>query len=277
MNGQEDNTHEAMLSQALFCDREEALAMLQSTFESTADGLLVVGRQGRVLGYNQKFLQMWHLAPALVAPDSDPWERFQYLADQTTDPEGFKARVLELLDQSPDAAVFDEINLKDGRIFERYSQPQQLNGNIVGRVWSYRDITERYRSELALRQSEAKYRTIFENSQVGMGRTRLGDGLVLEANQRFADIMGYDSPQELMNQVSTFSFYVDIRDRSRIIHQLRQREGIHDFELQLIRNDGRTIWTLLSLELNLAEDCLEFVITDISERIEAAAKEASRG
>ncbi|MEO1068831.1 MAG: PAS domain S-box protein, partial [Cyanobacteria bacterium J06638_6] len=249
MGGQDDNTSSPQLLRSFFCDRDEALDLLEATFESTADGLLVVSRDGQVLGHNQEFLRMWNLPPALIAPDADP---VQYLAAQTTDPEGFKARVLELCNQTPEAAVFDQITLRDGRIFERYSQPQQLKGAIVGRIWSYRDITERSRTEAVLRQREVKYRSIFENSQVGMGRTRLTDGLILDANQRFADIMGYASPAELIDRVSTRSFYVDLGDRSRIIDQLRQREGRRDFELPLHRKDGTTIWALLSLELNSA-------------------------
>ena len=259
-------------SQPLFSrDRETALSLLQATFESTADGLLVVNREGQVLGHNQKFLDMWGVPSPLVAPDSDPMVRFQFLADQTIDPEGFKARILELFEQLPDAVVSDQITLKDGRIFERYSQPQRLNGTIVGRVWSYRDITERYRTEATLRQREAKYRTIFENSQVGMGRTRLADGLVLEANQQFAKIMGYDSPAELINRVFTTSFYVHEGDRGQILNQLHQQAGIHDFELELYRRDRDRMWVLLSLQINEPENCIEFVITDISERKRAEA------
>ncbi|MEM9121334.1 MAG: PAS domain S-box protein [Cyanobacteria bacterium P01_F01_bin.56] len=271
MSDRADNFDEGR-SQPLFSrDRETALSLLQATFESTADGLLVVNREGQILGHNQKFLEMWGLPSPLVAPDSDPMVRFQFLADQTTDPEGFKARVWELFDQLPEAVVSDQITLKDGRIFERYSQPQRLNGKIVGRVWSYRDITERHRAEATLRQREAKYRTIFENSQVGMGRTRLADGLILEANQQFAKIMGYDSPAELINRVYTTTFYVHAGDRRRILEQLHQATGIHDFELELYRRNRDRMWVLLSLQINEPENGIEFVITDISQRKRAEA------
>ncbi|MGG6240491.1 PAS domain S-box protein [Nodosilinea sp. AN01ver1] len=126
---------------------------------------------------------------------------------------------------------------------------------------------ERQHAEAALRQREAKYRAIFENSQVGIGRTRLSDGLILDANQRFADIVGYGSPTELIDRVSTAAFYVQSGDRDRILQVLSQKGGVHhDFELQLRRRDGREIWGLLSLWLNAAEGYLEFVIADHTER-----------
>lgn len=247
-------------------EREATLSLVQATFESTADGLLVVSRQGKVLGYNQKFTHMWNMPPELLTLDADPKGRFQYLANQTADPEGFKARVLELFDQRPNEAVFDRLEMADGRIFERYSQPQWMNGQIVGRVWSYRDITEQQRAETALRQREEKYRAIFENSQVGIGRTDLKTGLILEANQRFCELMGYDTPQDLIGQVHTRQFYRYPGERDRILQELEHHSGIHDFEVQLRRRQGTFLWGLLSLRINRAEACLEFVITDIGER-----------
>lgn len=127
---------------------------------------------------------------------------------------------------------------------------------------------ERQQTEMALRERERKYRAIFENSQVGIGRTAIQDGLILEANQHFADIMGYDSPQALIGRVSALTFYVHPGDRDRVLCQLQQ-EGIQDFELELQRRDGSHLWVLLSLRLNPAEACLEFVITDICERKQA--------
>ncbi|MBD2260407.1 PAS domain S-box protein [Pseudanabaena sp. FACHB-2040] len=246
--------------------RAETLSLLQAALESTADGVFVVARNGQVLAYNQKFVRMWGVPKHLLAADTNPPERFQYLAEQTTDPEEFKARVLYLFDQTPEAAVFDRLTMKDGRIFERYSQPQWLEGRIVGRIWSYRDITKRQQAEIALQQREEKYRAIFENSQVGIGRTRIWDGLILEANQRFAQIMGYASPTELIGQVHTQDFYANPQDRHELVAALQRQGGVHDFEVQLLRRDGSLIWGLLSLRTNLAEDCLEFVITDISDR-----------
>jgi PAS domain S-box-containing protein len=246
--------------------RAETLSLLQATLESTADGVFVVARSGQVLAYNQKFVRMWNLPERLLTDEANPRERFQYLADQTADPEGFKARVLYLFDQTPEAAVFDRLTMKDGRIYERYSQPQWIEGTIVGRIWSYRDITEQQQAEVALKQREEKYRAIFENSQVGIGRTRLQDGLILEANQRFAQIMGYDSPADLIGQVRAQDFYASPQDREELIEMLQRHGGVYDFEVQLARRDGSFLWGLLSLTTNLAEDCLEFVITDISDR-----------
>jgi PAS domain S-box-containing protein len=119
-------------------------------------------------------------------------------------------------------------------------------------------------SAIALRRSEQKYRTIFENSQVGIGRTRLGDGLFLEVNQRYAEIMGFASPTDLAGVRFTTEFYVDLSDRPRILAELEQQGEVHNFEEQLRRADGSVVWVLLSLHPNRAENCIDFVVTDIS-------------
>ncbi|MGD1859185.1 MAG: PAS domain S-box protein [Leptolyngbyaceae cyanobacterium] len=247
--------------------QEEIQWLTQAMLESAADGLCVADHSGQVRFYNQKFLQMWQLPVTLLEQHTNPARRLQHMADQTVDPDGFIGWAKGL--QAFDNEVFERIQLKDGRVFEGYFQPQYQHPGLVGRMWSYRDITQRRRSEGASPGREEKYRKIFENSQVGIGRTRIADGLILEANQRTADIMGYDSPEELVGRVSTHLFYVDPQARTAILHQLYQSDGVHNFELEMRRKDGLSAWILLSLQLNRTEDCIEFVATDIYQRKQA--------
>ncbi len=132
------------------------------------------------------------------------------------------------------------------------------------------DITERKRAEEALRRSELKYRHIFENSQVGLGRTRIEDGLFLDANQRCAEILGYSCAADLIGKGFTTEFCVNPGDRASMLAQLDRNNGeVRDFEIQLRRRDGSLAWGLLSLRLNPEEACLDFVFADISDRKQA--------
>lgn len=128
------------------------------------------------------------------------------------------------------------------------------------------DITDRRQAEDALHRSEAKYRNIFENSHAGIGRTRLEDGMFLDVNQRYAEIMGFSSPADLIGKRFNHEFYADPSDRDRLISQLEQHGEVRNFEEQLRRPDGSTAWGLLSLRLNREENCIDFVIADISKR-----------
>ncbi|MDX2272859.1 MAG: PAS domain S-box protein [Cyanobacteriota bacterium] len=122
---------------------EKSLLLLQGTLESTADGILAVDRGGQIFSYNRKFVEMWGIPDPLMDPDGYRQERLQFMADQTLDPAGFIARINQLFQLQEEA--FDVVELKDGRVFERYSTSQQLGDKGYGRVWSYRDITERQR------------------------------------------------------------------------------------------------------------------------------------
>jgi PAS domain S-box-containing protein len=128
------------------------VSLLQSTIESTADGLLVVDRKGSVITFNQRFSQMWRV-PAGMMESHDDDALDAHALSQLKFPDQFLARINELRAQ-PQAEAFDVLEFKDGRVFERYSIPQRRDGEPVGRVWSFRDVTQRMQAEQALLQTE---------------------------------------------------------------------------------------------------------------------------
>lgn len=126
-----------------------ALSLLDSTFEATADGLLVVDLEGRIRRWNEKFRTIWRIPPEVLATgrDEDALARAIHLL---IDPGPFLAGVHAIY-AAPESETFDTIELRDGRVLERFSQPQRIAGRPVGRVWSFRDVTGRVRAE---RESE---------------------------------------------------------------------------------------------------------------------------
>jgi PAS domain S-box-containing protein len=142
-----------------------SLSLLRATLESTADGILVVGLDGKILSFNQKLADMWEV-PAELFASGDDNRAISAALHKLVNPDEFLAKVTELY-RHPEEASYDVLELKDGRTFERYSQPQRIDDVPVGRVWSFRDVTARKRAadqERALVQEQAA-RAEAENSQ----------------------------------------------------------------------------------------------------------------
>jgi PAS domain S-box-containing protein len=121
------------------------LSQLHAALESTADAMLVVNKAGRITSYNRNFTDMWNI-PDSVLNTLDTRVATEHVAVQVRDPDFFLARVKEISDH-PQREAFDTIELLDGRIIERYSKPQKIGNSIVGRVFSFRDVTERKHAE----------------------------------------------------------------------------------------------------------------------------------
>jgi PAS domain S-box-containing protein len=133
--------------------------ILRATLESTADGILVVGARGETLFFNRRFAELWKIPDELLRTRSDD-RLLDYVLDQLVDPEGFVARVRSLY--AGDDESFDTLRFKDGRVFERYSRPLVTDDQRTGRVWSFRDVTDRLVADDQRREAEAKYRSLVE-------------------------------------------------------------------------------------------------------------------
>jgi two-component system sensor histidine kinase/response regulator len=129
-------------------NRRSLVSLLETTLEATADGILVIDREGKVALHNKKFAEMWGIPEELLRSKDDR-KLLEYVRDRLRYPEAFLQKVQFLYDR-PEVESFDTIHLRDGSIFERFSKPQRLGSEIIGRVWSFQDVTERWLAEEAL-------------------------------------------------------------------------------------------------------------------------------
>ena len=136
-------------------DLAHSLAMMRATLESTTNGILVTNADGEITGFNQNFVDMWRL-PREVMDTRQHRKLLEVTGLQFKEPETFRARIEEIYDSSPPES-FDLLELADGRVFERFTKVQSVEERNVGRVWSFRDITERKRAEEELRQQREWY------------------------------------------------------------------------------------------------------------------------
>ncbi len=169
---------------------EKSLSLLRATLESTGDGILVVDRVGKVTSFNRKWLELWRI-PEFLTVLADDEKMLKYVAEQVKEPERFLERVKQLY-AMPESQSYDTIEFKDGRIFERYSQPQRLGDEIVGRVWSFRDQTERKRVEKEL----ARLATAIEQAAETIIITSV-EGKIEYVNPAFEKITGYSREEAI--------------------------------------------------------------------------------
>lgn len=127
----------------------QSVSTLHATLEATADGILVVDAQGKIVNFNRRFTEMWHI-PETIMESRDDSQALAFVLDQLVDPTAFITKVQELYHQL-EAESFDTLLFKDGRVFERYSRSQFVAGQNVGRVWSFHDITKQKQTESELR------------------------------------------------------------------------------------------------------------------------------
>ena len=171
---------------------EEALQfrnlLLTTQQEASIDGILVVDEDGRILTRNRRFTELWGIPPGLAEANQDePLLRF--VTTRLAEPEAFLARVQHLYEHRQETSR-DEFRLVDGRVIDRYSAPLMgPGGRYHGRIWFFRDITERQRTVEALRESERKARAIFDLAHGFMGLLT-PEGRLLEANRTALDFAG---------------------------------------------------------------------------------------
>ncbi len=134
---------------------EEELAfkhvILQTQQEASIDGILVVDDAGELVSFNTRFIDMWGIPPEVAESRSDS-RALNSVLGMLSDPEGFLKKVHDLYERKGEKSR-DEISLKDGRVFDRYSAPLTMpDGRYLGRVWFFRDITDRKRAEERLKR-----------------------------------------------------------------------------------------------------------------------------
>ena len=123
---------------------QEKTETLRASLESTGDGILVVNSERQVVTFNHKFVDICRI-PESLRRSTDEAAILRSVSEQLSDPIAFLAKVHELHNDN-ETQSDDVLEFKDGRIVERHSEPQRVNGKSVGRVWGFRDVTERSRA-----------------------------------------------------------------------------------------------------------------------------------
>ncbi|TFF95313.1 PAS domain S-box protein [Candidatus Thorarchaeota archaeon] len=248
---------------------KENEALFRATVEATVDGVIVISTTGEIIHYNQKFASMMKMGTQVL--QGDEADINTHIAQQMKNPAFYASRHERIQLSGEDS--FDTLFFRDGRVIERTSSPLLLEGEKTGRVWNYRDVTEREAIEDALQESETKYRQLVEQSFQGIIIVRADPLGIMFANQVMAEMLGMPV-EEILNLGPD-----EIR---RMIHHEDMRAVVVRMDALLSGGKPKTEPLVLRIsrkdgDMRLLEafargieyegiPCIQVVLTDVTER-----------
>lgn len=211
-----------------------ARAKVRATLEMTVDGILVVDGESRITDINQRALAMWQIPPELI--DTGDLRTFvEVTSKRVKDHVAYLARIDEISATNP-AEAYDSIELLDGRIFERFSAMQGAAGQSEGRVWTFRDITERHRAE----EARLLLAAVVDSSDDAIISKTL-NGIIRTWNEGARRIFGY-SAEEVIGKPITILLPPDrIHEELDILKRLQRGERVNHFETIRVDKQGRLL------------------------------------
>jgi diguanylate cyclase (GGDEF)-like protein/PAS domain S-box-containing protein len=221
-----------------------AVSLLTAALESTADGLLVVDGEGQIVSYNQRFAEMWRI-PSEILDHRDDSAALAFVGAQLVDPDSFLEGVRQLY-ENRESQSFDTLTFLDGRTFERYSKPQRVGDEIVGRVWSFRDVSDRVRLERTAEEDHRRLADAQDVARLGTFEMNVLDGSFYWSDA-YRDLLGVEPDTPASVQSFLELVHPDDRRRMRagVDDAYRRQDGSFEAACRVTLADGEIRWLQL--------------------------------
>jgi len=146
------------------------------------------------------------------------------------------------------------------------------NGKVISSEGTFIDVTERIEIEQKLKESEEKFRSLYNNAEVGLFQTRVSDGKMLASNQKCAEMGGYGDVDQFLKDYVVSEHYVDPTVRTTMINKIKKEGVVKNYEAEITDRHGIHHWRSYSAIFYPEKGLIEGVLIDISERKEAEQK-----
>ena len=254
---------ELLAAQAALERKSEELArsraFQRATLDATPDGIVATDRDGRITGFNEQYVRMFHLRPELLETRDHRLVN-EHIGRRLADPASFLDRI-DAIEAASLPESFDEIRLRDGRVYERFSRVQVIDGEQIGRVWSFRDVTAHVQAQEQLRNLNQRLGRRVEERTDALRKSErqflqlvlgINDAAIfmLDASGRVnawnlgaERIKGYTSVEIVGEH---FSIFYTQEDRARglpgLALETAARKGKYETEAWRVRKDGSRFW-----------------------------------
>jgi PAS domain S-box-containing protein len=243
----------------------ETLAILRATLESTTDAILVTDQKAKVIDFNERYLGMWKI-PRGTLESRTLHEVWELMSQNFADPQRFVARLEDIAALGQEST--DLLELKDGRVFDRSSRALTLEGEGAGRVWSFRDVTERHKFEITANRLAA---LVASSDDAIIGKDL--NLIVTSWNFGAERIFGYTAEEMIGTSIMRLIPPDRLEEETEILARIRRGQRLDHFETVRLAKDGRRLD--LSMTISPIMDASGHVIgaskvaRDISERKKA--------
>ncbi|MGB7760781.1 MAG: response regulator [Bryobacteraceae bacterium] len=226
--------------------------VLLARLDSVADGILAIDARGRIVAYSKRFAQMWSIHDSIALPRGGE-KVLAHILPQLKDPAAFLSLVKQAaflalakkLDRDGKAPGDDELELRDGRVFQRHAEPQLRRGEIIGWVWGFQDVTASRRLRVLLEQERHGLDALL-NQLPHAVYFKDCEGRFIQSNRAHAEVLGCSDPSQIVGRTD-FEFIPAERaqqacdDEQALIHE---RVAVVSKEEKEIGPDGRETWML---------------------------------
>ena len=264
-----DNIRLSIQHASLNDDLQFANTLLTTTLEASPDAVLVVDEHEQIIKFNQRFGEMWRIPGEIISGKEDA-PVLAAVASLMKDSGAFVARVRDFYDH-PEKSGHDELETADGRYIDRSTAVLRNGvGQYLGRVWFFRDITERKAAEEALRVSEQRLRTIFASVNDAIFVTDVTTGAFVDVNASGCAMFGYDRDDLIGRGVDALSSGVKPytqADALEVVGKARTA-GPQTIEWHCRAKDGRLFWAEISIRCTMfgAREVVLSTLRDITQR-----------
>jgi diguanylate cyclase (GGDEF)-like protein/PAS domain S-box-containing protein len=244
-----------------------ANTLLTTQMETSPDAILVVDADMRIISFNRRFLEMWGLPPDQIATGNSAGT-LAVLASLIKDPETYVSRVRHLYTHLEEAA-HDELQTCDDRIIDRHTAPLRTGGGrYLGRVWFFRDITDRRNAERALTASEIRFRAILQATNDGIAVVDNDTRMFTLANQALCKMLGYSLEELASLNIGHIYPLEDLPAMERRFQRLLTGEPILASGVRVRRKDGSEFFADISAAPMTLDDRTYVVgaFRDVTER-----------